>query len=75
MPQASLEASVKICRAWLRGVLAHVGHSPLGTTILNVGGEILGTVPFLEILGSSNDFSGATLLVLCGVDWGELVSL
>ena len=39
-------------------------------------GEILGSEPpFLLILGSSNDFSGATGLVSCGTNLGGLASV
>ena len=53
-----------------------VRHLPLGATILSVAEEILmlGS-PFLVILGSSNDFSGATGWVSCGANPGGLASL
>ena len=52
------------------------GHLPLGDTILSVGGEIFGSgSPFLVILESSSDFSGATESASCGDDLGGLAFL
>ena len=52
------------------------GQLPLGDTILSVGGAILRSGShILEIVGSSNDFSGTTGWVSCGTDLGGLASL